>query len=366
MIRSYNKIRHLLQIFISRHTRKTVNAPFILYMILTSRCNLQCVMCDIWKKNRNISKKNQNKELSTEEVLDVIRDVSDMGCKIFSISGGEPLLRKDICTIIKEIKNLGGYAVLDTNGTLINAKRAKELAHAGLDKAAISLDSSISDKHDQIRGKKGVFQDVKNAVGLLKKEKISVSFNVCVMKSNADEMVSMVKLCKQLGVKDLRFIPILKGFHYNDPKSFNNDEHEWSENRLKNFRQQIKLAEEYAGKNNISIGSKQYVNGMIGFFNGRQKIPECYAGYLYALVDSGGYVLPCTNLKTLKSCNIRQHPFKNIWNSKDFEKLRARVKNGDCKDCWDFCYTEPNLRYSLLSVFKNPSLAFKEIKTFLR
>ncbi len=114
---------------------------------LTSRCNLNCIWC-----GSNIGKEN----LSHEDACEAIRRFKP---RIVSITGGEPLLRKDIFDFIDFCKETGSIVELCTNGTLITEDAAKKL---NADWINISIDG-LEDLHDKIRGR-GSFR--KTLVGL--------------------------------------------------------------------------------------------------------------------------------------------------------------------------------------------------------
>lgn len=111
---------------------------------VTESCNSRCVTCQAWK-NKAVD------ELSTEEMKDAIRQLSEVGVRNAVFIGGEPLLRRDIGVLVKEA-SLSGFRniMLVTNGLLLEDK-AEELLRNGVTHVTVSVDG-IGATDDRIRG----------------------------------------------------------------------------------------------------------------------------------------------------------------------------------------------------------------------
>ena len=110
---------------------------------VTSRCNLRCRMCDIWKSKK--------KELTTEIWKRFIDDISAVGVKTIVFSGGEPLLRQDIFELIAYSREKKLNVCLTSNGTLIDNDIADKLLSSGIGVVNISLEGP-SEVHNYLRG----------------------------------------------------------------------------------------------------------------------------------------------------------------------------------------------------------------------
>ena len=106
---------------------------------VTDRCNLRCVYCMPEEGVENIP---HDEILSYDEILRVCKCASKLGIKKIKITGGEPLVRKDIVSLIRDIKNIRGIeqVTLTTNGVLLY-DMAKDLYEAGIDAINVSLDT---------------------------------------------------------------------------------------------------------------------------------------------------------------------------------------------------------------------------------
>ncbi|MBQ6585740.1 MAG: radical SAM protein, partial [Coriobacteriales bacterium] len=106
---------------------------------LTDRCNLRCIYC---MPPEGVKAMSHDEILRVEEIVRAVRIAADMGVKHIRLTGGEPLVRKGVAGLIREIKAIDGIEdiSLTTNGILL-AKMAPELKEVGLDRVNISLDT---------------------------------------------------------------------------------------------------------------------------------------------------------------------------------------------------------------------------------
>jgi radical SAM protein with 4Fe4S-binding SPASM domain len=134
-----------------RETLASERRPIVVWST-TRTCNLRCVHC--YTDSENIQ---YGGELNTDEGLSLIDDLASFRIPSLLFSGGEPLMRRDILTLIEHaaIKNI--RPVLSTNGTLIDRDTARDLKNAGIVYVGISLDG-MEEINDQFRGVKGAFR----------------------------------------------------------------------------------------------------------------------------------------------------------------------------------------------------------------
>lgn len=134
-----------------------MNSPDTVYLHVTKACNLRCAYCYFSAGEPNIEK-----ELSTEAMLSVLKDVFLLSPKRVVFTGGEPLLRKDILKLAQLFKNMGNgiHLCMTTNGTLINEENAENLVKT-FDEIRISIDG-FKEINDAMRGK-GSFEKAMKA-----------------------------------------------------------------------------------------------------------------------------------------------------------------------------------------------------------
>ena len=174
---------------------------------LTQRCNLTCTHCYM----SAFSGADSSQELSTEECRRVIDDMEKVNPNLFLIlTGGEPLIRKDIFDIAAYAADKGFSVVLGTNGVLLREKQAREMRHSGIQGASISLDSTDPVKHDEFRRLEGAWKGAVRATSVLKDEGLDFSIHMSVMDWNTAEITDMIELARALGAKVLNFFFLVR------------------------------------------------------------------------------------------------------------------------------------------------------------
>ena len=138
---------------------------------VTDRCNFRCAYCmpkEIYNSEYQFFKKNEI--LSFEEIIRLSKIFSSLGTKKIRLTGGEPLLRKNIHILVKylkEIENISDIS-MTTNGVLLSEKKASLLKDSGLDRLTVSLDTLNSENFSEISGSKyspeNVLEGINNAI----------------------------------------------------------------------------------------------------------------------------------------------------------------------------------------------------------
>jgi MoaA/NifB/PqqE/SkfB family radical SAM enzyme len=141
---------HLLQF-------STANRPIVVWNV-TRRCNLACAHCYL-----DASDRASRDELTGDEARTFIADAAAMGSPVLLLSGGEPLMRPDVFELGRFAIAQGLRVVLSTNGTLITAEVARQIADAGFSYAGVSIDG-LPAVHDALRRKAGAFDAAMDGV----------------------------------------------------------------------------------------------------------------------------------------------------------------------------------------------------------
>ncbi|MDP4145194.1 MAG: radical SAM protein [Bacillota bacterium] len=173
--------------------------PHSIAFDITNKCNLRCLHC------YNSSGENivVNNELTDQEVLNFIDDISKFKLYRFSFCGGETMLRKELlieCT--KRLKAKGTHIVsMVSNGILIAQETAKELKEAGIDSIKISIDGSSSCTHDKLRNQTGSFEKTISGIKNLLEAGFNPNFAFTPTSFNSHEIKEVHKLLIALGVR---------------------------------------------------------------------------------------------------------------------------------------------------------------------
>ncbi|MBD7966694.1 GTP 3',8-cyclase MoaA [Paenibacillus gallinarum] len=176
---------------------------------VTDRCNLRCVYC---MPEEGMEFEPSDKILTYDEIADVVRVVAGMGISKIRLTGGEPLVRKELEKLVDMIAHIPGIEdiALTTNGIFLGPRAAK-LKEAGLTRVNISLDSLRPDRFKMItRG--GNVQKVLDSIDTCLKVGLTpIKLNVLLMKGiNDDEIADFISLTKDrdIHVRFIEYMPI--------------------------------------------------------------------------------------------------------------------------------------------------------------
>lgn len=166
---------------------------------LLSKCNAQCVMCDIGNKIGG--------EYFLEKyiILKILDELKEIGVEFITFTGGEPTLRNDLIELVEYAKKLGFKVFLSTNAHLLSKEKISRLKKAGLFGFKFSLDSIDKEKHDNIRRLKDNFDQVIFAIKESVKEGMEVYVNSVIMNHTYKESLDFLRYLSSLNVKNISF-----------------------------------------------------------------------------------------------------------------------------------------------------------------
>lgn len=193
----------------NRHIKDSLNRPLRdLRISVIDRCNFRCQYCmpaEIFHENFQFLPKSEL--LSYEEIVRVSKIFANLGVKKLRLTGGEPLLRKNLPTLISELVLIEGIEDigLTTNGVFLK-KHAADLKAAGLQRVNISLDSLDDELFKQMNGRNIGIAPVIEGIHAAKEIGLGVKVNMVVKKeTNESQILPMAHFCKQEGIQ-LRYI----------------------------------------------------------------------------------------------------------------------------------------------------------------
>jgi AdoMet-dependent heme synthase len=185
-------------------------SPYTAYSVswnLTQRCNLECAHCYLSAS----AGADTRGELTTDECRRVIDQIADVNPNVFLIlTGGEPLLRRDIFDIAAYAAEKRFTVVLGTNGVLLREPEARRMRDGGILGASISLDSTNRAKHDRFRHLRGAWDGAIRATRVLRDADLDFSLHMSVTDWNASEIPAMIELARELGAKVLNFFFLVR------------------------------------------------------------------------------------------------------------------------------------------------------------
>ena len=175
---------------------------------VTDRCDLRCVYC--MKEKMNFLPKNE--VLSLEEIERLCDNFIDLGVEKIRLTGGEPLVRKDILHLIENLNKKKSSSILKeitltTNGNLLK-KFAKDLKNNGVKRINVSLDTIVKEKYKEIT-RFGNLDNVLEGIEEAIRNNIKVKINTVVFKNfNEDQMKDLIKWANNK-LLDLTFIEVM-------------------------------------------------------------------------------------------------------------------------------------------------------------
>lgn len=277
--------------------------PNWLNIEVTKRCNARCNFCSYWE------------EKGPPELADYTDIVKQFRPVVLSLSGGEPLIRRNLHEIIAKLRPYAHYVAVVTNGTLLNEERAKELFDAGLNQLSVSLDF-MDDTHDRMRGVPGLFDKITRVVPDLAAKGYNVAFNTVIMETNIDHVIPLAEASAKWGV----------GIAFSTYSHLKNDNHDhrMDEEMYHRLVDVIARLKELKRRNG-NIKNSDYYLDKIPEFVVSGGIPNCKAGKRWVQVTPDGYLQPCSELP--RYCHYTEY-------------ARSGIPRIDCTKCWFACRGE--------------------------
>jgi radical SAM enzyme (rSAM/lipoprotein system) len=297
-----------------------------LFWECTSRCNLNCLHC-----GSDCSRDSSFEDMPLAHFLSALDTIKSVP-KNFTVvlTGGEPLMRKDIELCGREIRKRGMRWSMVSNGYLYDEKKHNSLLNAGLGALTFSLDG-LEETHNWLRNAKKSFSMVDCAIDLaVSSPRLNFDVVTCVNKRNISELPEMYSYLVGKGVKAWRLFTIVPiGRATDNPDLFLTD-------------QQFKELLDF-----ISMSRKQKLmdikfscEGYVGQyeFKVRDNLFFCRAGINIGSILIDGSISACPNIdKSFAQGNIYRDNFYHIWQTK-YQAFRDRrwTKTGQCENCADY------------------------------
>lgn len=167
--------------------------PLVVSWNVTQACNLRCPHCYLGAARRS------PRELGTAEALALVAEIAALGTELLILSGGEPLLRRDLVRLARRASAFGLAVVVGTNGTLLDAAAARRLKEAGVRGVGISLDSLDPAKHDGFRGVRGAWAKALAALDACLAAGLEVALQASVLPFNYEEIPRIAAFARERG-----------------------------------------------------------------------------------------------------------------------------------------------------------------------
>ena len=275
---------------------------FNINLEVTKRCQARCDFCDYWK------------EEPVQELKDYIPVVKKLNPLSVSLTGGEPLLRKDLPQLIASLRRNFRFLFISliTNGGLLTLEKGLELWNAGLDELSISLDY-LDHRHDEGRGLPGLTEHILSVAPRLKAAGVNLCFNVVMKRGNFLEVPQLVSEITRLGIK-------VSVSTYNGWRT-NNQNHVIAQSEIHSLEGVIAELKNLRNTLGNLTSGDFYLDGIPRFFKDGT-MPGCTAGLNWIQVTPDGMIKRCSD-----------HPVSGHYS----EWRDGFFRRTDCGRCWYSC-----------------------------
>ena len=300
----------------------TQTQPTTLLAELTYRCPLHCPYC-----SNPLEMTRAEAELSTADWKRVFTQARNLGVLQLGLSGGEPLVRKDLEELVAHARQEGMYSTLVTSALGLTRARAQRIKEAGIDHIQISFQDVDPETAEKIAGVRSVKQKREAAV-IVKELDLAFSVNVVLHRANLDRIEEIIDMAGTMGADRVELA--------------NTQYYGWAlKNRaaLLPTRAQVEKSRAIAERAIQRYrGKMQIIYVMPDYYEAYPK--PCYGGWgkVYVLVTPDGRALPChgaTEIKHLEFVNVRDHDLEWIWqHSPIFNAFRGDAwMREPCRTC---------------------------------
>ncbi|WP_224007182.1 pyrroloquinoline quinone biosynthesis protein PqqE [Cupriavidus pinatubonensis] len=296
--------------------------PLWLLAELTYRCPLHCAFC-----SNPVDYARHTAELDTGQWCDVFTQARALGAVQLGLSGGEPLLRKDLETLVRHAHGLGFYTNLITSGVGLTDARLAALREAGLDHIQLSFQDSTRELNDFLSSTRTF--DLKQRVArLIKAHGYPMVMNCVLHRHNLPHVGTIIEMALQMGAEYLELA--------------NTQYYGWAwHNRLALMptREQLLEAEDIVRQYRARIGKQCQILFVVpDYFEGKPK--KCMNGWgtTFLGVAPDGTALPCHAARMLPGLalpNVTTQGLREIWcDSEAFRRFRGTEwMQEPCRSC---------------------------------
>ena len=314
---------------------------------ITRSCNLFCAHCRASSGNSIYED-----ELSTKECIRLIDQIAEVEKPILILTGGEPLLRRDLFQIGRHAVDCGLRVVLGTNGTLITDEATDIIKRIPVSRIAVSIDFPTPALQNEFRGKSDAFETAMTGISRARQAGIEVQINSTITKLNVSYLNDLLELALEAGAvafHPFMLVPTGRGKSLKAVE-MSPDEYEHTLNWVYDKQQELgdriffkptdaphylRVVKQRAKEDKpqvVSPAESSASSGKYGHINALTR--GCLAGTGFCFISHRGRVQGCGYLD-VEAGNVRNQSFGEIWKSSDlFCELRnlSNIK-GKCGIC---------------------------------
>ena len=324
--------------------------PVCLYLETTNRCNLLCTTCP-----RTYADLEPPADMSWELFMHIVDQLPNIA-RVVLHGVGEPMLVKELPRMIRYLKDRGAYVLFNTNGTVLTAKKGRELCETGLDELRVSLDAADARTFLLIRGKdhfNRIVRNVRAFTEMQAREGLAhprVSLWLTGLKETIAQLPDFVRIAHDIGVKEVYLQRLV--FCEDAPLGMARPDQALFERLSREESQHLAAAEEQAAALGISFNASGASEPGESLARKADKNPWslCRRPWAVMYFTANGRALPCciapfsqNGYENYTLGDATQQSLREIWNGPAYREFRAALQSDAPPRCCSGC----GLRWSL-------------------
>jgi MoaA/NifB/PqqE/SkfB family radical SAM enzyme len=265
---------------------------------VTGRCQYSCAHCSAAGRSPD------RPDMSLQEIRRVIGECLDLGVSNITFTGGEPLLRKDLSSIIASVPREKAVCQVFTNGALLTAGRIAGMADAGIYGIQVSLDSPDPEENDRMRGSEGAFAAVEQGIKEAHRAGLLVGLSTYASRSRVKSgfLLHMAKLAADWGVNEISVFDAIETGRMRGKKDQMLDR----DSRRRLLAEMKAVNQLYRGR--LRVVTQSWTNSGRSF----SRFIGCLAAKFQLHITAQGDLTPC-DFTPLSFGNIRDSSVSDLW-----------------------------------------------------
>jgi radical SAM protein with 4Fe4S-binding SPASM domain len=318
--------------------------PVCLYLETTNRCNLLCTTCP-----RTYETLEPPADMSWELFTRIIDQVPNIA-RVVLHGVGEPMLVKELPRMIRTLKDRGAYVLFNTNGTLLNAKKGRELVDTGLDELRVSLDAANAKTFLLVRGKdyfNRIVRNVRAFTEMQAREGLArprVSLWLTGLKETVRQLPDFIRIACDIGVKEVYLQRLV--FFDQDALGLARPDQALFERMTREDSEHLATAEALARASGVSFNASGATEPGSSLRRATDKNPWslCHRPWTVIYFTANGRALPCCiapfaqrGYENYTLGDATQQTLREIWNGPAYQRFRQALQSDSppqsCANC---------------------------------
>jgi MoaA/NifB/PqqE/SkfB family radical SAM enzyme len=318
--------------------------PVCLYLETTNRCNLLCTTCP-----RTYVELEPEADMSWELFTSIVDQVPNIS-RVVLHGVGEPMLVKELPRMIRYLKARGAYVLFNTNGTVLTARKGRELCDTGLDELRVSLDAADARTFMLVRGKDYFNRIVRNVKAFTEMQareglaKPRVSLWLTGLKETIPQLPAFVRIAGEIGVKEVYLQRLV--FFEEDSIGMARPDQALFERLSEADAHHLAAAEDIARALGISFNASGATEPEESLARKSDTNPWslCRRPWTVMYFTANGRALPCCiapfaqkGYEHYTLGNATQSSLRDIWNGPAYQDFRNALQSGvppkSCANC---------------------------------